>query len=79
MESFGASRTNPFTPQEITLLKDVESGRKEYYSLPQELQTKLFDHFAAEMPYGVQKARTGDPDEWITDHLGEITNGSVSG
>lgn len=29
----------------------------------------LFDYFAPEMPYGVMKARTGDPDVWILDRL----------
>ena len=32
----------------------------------------LFDYFSSdpdEMPYGVQKARTGMPDEWIADRL----------
>jgi len=24
------------------------------------------------MPYGIQKARTGDPDEWIADRLYEL-------
>ena len=27
------------------------------------------DYFADEMPYGVKKARTGMPDEWIYDKL----------
>ena len=30
---------------------------------------ELMDYFADEMPYGVQKARTGMPDEWIIDRL----------
>ena len=33
---------------------------------------KLFEYFAfeaVEMPYGVAKARTGCPDEWIIDRL----------
>ena len=33
---------------------------------------KLFEYFTfgtAEMPYGVAKARTGDPDVWILEHL----------
>ena len=33
---------------------------------------ELFDYFADEMPYGVQKARTGMPDEWIFDKLCEL-------
>ena len=30
------------------------------------------DHFADEMPYGVMKARTGMPDEWIHDKLCDL-------
>jgi hypothetical protein len=30
---------------------------------------KLFDHFSYEMPYGIAKARTGDPDLWILSKL----------
>ena len=30
---------------------------------------ELMDLFAEEMPYGVMKARTGMPDEWIIDRL----------
>ena len=32
---------------------------------------KLFEHYMFEMPYGVAKARTGDPDLWILDKLKE--------
>lgn len=34
----------------------------------------LYEHFQTEMPYGVQKARTGDPDSWIIDKLCELYN-----
>jgi len=30
-----------------------------------ELSYKLFEFYQEDMPYGTQKARTGDPDEWI--------------
>jgi len=35
---------------------------------------QLFDHFCAtgEMPYGVAKARDGDPYQWIENRLDEI-------
>ena len=33
---------------------------------------ELLDWFADEMPYGVMKARTGMPDEWIFDKLCEL-------
>ena len=45
----------------ITDLDEIEYGSQCY--------TELLDHFADEMPYGVQKARTGMPDEWIIDKL----------
>jgi hypothetical protein len=32
---------------------------------------KLFDYYVNEMPYGVAKCRTGEPDEWILDRLAE--------
>ena len=32
----------------------------------------LMDYYADEMPYGVIKARTGMPDEWIYDKLCEL-------
>ena len=32
----------------------------------------MMDYFADEMPYGVMKARTGMPDEWIFDKLCEL-------
>jgi hypothetical protein len=32
---------------------------------------KLFAYYAPDMPYGVAKARSGDPDEWILSRLEE--------
>jgi len=45
---------------------DVELGTPVY--------DELFDYFSnsGEMPYGVQKARTGMPDEWIYDRLQDL-------
>ena len=45
---------------------DVELGSAVY--------DELFDYFAnsGEMPYGVMKARTGMPDEWIADRLDDL-------
>lgn len=34
-----------------------------------ELYDKLFEYYMDEMPYGVQKARDGDPCEWIYERL----------
>ena len=33
---------------------------------------ELMDYYADEMPYGVKKARTGMPDEWIWARLCEL-------
>ena len=35
----------------------------------EELMLDLYMHFQDQMPYGTQKARTGDPDEFIYDAL----------
>ena len=45
----------------INDLDDIEYGVQCY--------DELMDYFADEMPYGVMKARTGMPDEWIIDKL----------
>ena len=38
------------------------------------LMEDLYGYFqsSGDMPYGIQKARTGDPDEWIADRLYEL-------
>ena len=36
------------------------------------LMQDLYDHFVVDMPYGTQKARTGDPDEFIYDALQDL-------
>jgi hypothetical protein len=35
----------------------------------EKLYDELYEYFLEDMPYGVQKARTGDPVEWMTEHL----------
>ena len=48
---------------EVTDLDQIEYGSEVYED--------LYNYFAnsGEMPYGVMKARTGTPDEWIIDRL----------
>ena len=36
------------------------------------LMQDLYGHFQDEMPYGIQKARTGDPHEYIYDKLEDM-------
>ena len=48
----------------ISNIEDIEYGG--------ECFDELMDYFADEMPYGVMKARTGMPDEWIYDKLADL-------
>ena len=48
----------------ISNIEDIEYGG--------ECFDELMDYFADEMPYGVKKARTGMPDEWIYDKLADL-------
>ena len=48
----------------ITNIEDIEYGG--------ECFDELLDYFADEIPYGVLKARTGMPDEWIHDKLCDL-------
>ena len=48
----------------ITNIEDIEYGG--------ECFDELLDYFADEIPYGVLKARTGMPDEWIYDKLCDL-------
>ena len=51
---------------DITDLDQIEYGSEVY--------EELFGYYmdSGEMPYGVMKARTGMPDEWIYDKLCEL-------
>jgi hypothetical protein len=48
------------------LHKDIEDLDDE------KLMLDLYMHFQDQMPYGTQKARTGDPDEFIYDALQDL-------
>ena len=48
----------------ISNIEDIEYGG--------ECFDELMDYFADEMPYGVMKARTGMPDEWIYEKLCDL-------
>ena len=61
-----------FTPEEIQIIDDVQSGEIDIDRVSTKLMDKLYEHFVADMPYGTQKARDGDPTEYIIDHLHEI-------
>ena len=46
-------------------------GDIDWYDLPEAVRDTVYTHFleSGEMPYGVAKARTGDPDQWIAERL----------
>jgi hypothetical protein len=46
---------------------DFEAGG----DLDQDLYEALYDYYFDDMPYGVKKARSGDPYEWIADRLAD--------
>jgi hypothetical protein len=46
-------------------VKDFEAGNE----MSQELHDALYDYYFDDMPYGVKKARTGDPYEWVSDRF----------
>jgi len=58
------------TPEEIVGMPVFISGEADFYGTS--AFEKLYEYFAfetGEMPYGIAKARTGDPDLWILEQL----------
>lgn len=56
------------TPNERVALRSVlddQADLMDFY----DLYSKLFQYYSTEMPYGVAKARTGEPDKWIIQKL----------
>jgi len=53
---------------------DIQFAIDNNSDLPEDLYLKLYEYFCnnGEMPYGTAKARTGDPYEWIGDHMHEV-------
>lgn len=58
------------TPEELSLARAVALGDRDITDLP-DLYDKLFLHYmdTEEMPYGIMKAKDGDPYDWITERL----------
>jgi hypothetical protein len=52
-----------------TFKRDVKDF-EENDELSDELYNALYDYYFDDMPYGVKKARTGDPYEWVADRFG---------
>lgn len=51
---------------DVSSFEDIEYGSMVYED--------LYDYFSTtgDMPYGVMKARTGTPDEWICDRIYDL-------
>ncbi len=60
-----------FSAADIETLELADAGDLDLDEYPK-LMDKLIDHYKAEMPYGVQKGRTGLPGDWIYHRLGTI-------
>ena len=52
-----------------TFKRDIKDFEKTG-EISQHLHDVLFDYYHDDMPYGVQKARDGDPYEWVADRFG---------
>jgi hypothetical protein len=52
----------------IDQLEQVVRGNLDLFDAA-DLYDILFQYYSDEMPYGIQKARTGDPDQWILNRL----------
>lgn len=72
----GTSGTIPHIAENDSRLRDIvdqnERMVREFIDtgeLPEELFNVLYEYYFDEMPYGVQKARTGDPHDWVADRF----------
>ena len=61
-----------FTPEDKEFIEKVKMGEVGIEYASDELMDKFYDFFNEVMPYGTMKARTGDPLDWIVQHLDEI-------
>lgn len=54
-------------------IRDVATKGDTVSELSPKAYQALFNHYAnsGDMPYGVMKARNGDPDEWLDERLPE--------
>lgn len=56
-----------FTESEQAILIQWYDGTAD--NIDDDIDYKLYELLHDKMPYGVAKARTGDPKSWICDHL----------
>ncbi len=63
-------------PDELIFIALIASGSEVDYDLcGSSAFEKLFELYFEEMPYGIAKARTGDPQTWIINKITEESNG----
>ena len=70
------------TPEEIDFTKSCMEWGDNHNFYDSTAFNKLFEYFTfgtAEMPYGIAKARTGDPDVWILEHLESLNKNLFGG
>jgi hypothetical protein len=71
-EILEAARLTPVEIVEVN--RFIEDGDESFEFISTVVFEKLFEYFTTdtfEMPYGVAKARTGEPDAWILDRLSQ--------
>lgn len=57
-------------PEMLQIMAYIAGTEDDFFDTP--MYDKLYEYFAfttCEMPYGTAKARDGDPDTWILEHL----------
>ncbi len=57
------------TPKEKTEINDFLASKIGWDEMSEDTQMKLHKRYESQMPYGTVKARTGDPDQWIFNHI----------
>ncbi len=60
------------TETEIDLVESYVESDNDGEFMSTSAYEKLLEYFADEMPYGVAKCRTGEPDVWILDYLENV-------
>ncbi|MCX7592612.1 MAG: hypothetical protein N2235_02410 [Fischerella sp.] len=58
-----------FNHAELSELKKVANGELSWDDLSDGLQERVYEFYLHEMPYGIAKARTGDPYQWCKNRL----------
>lgn len=82
LEDAGHSILDIITPEELEELRSYVNGDVDpanFISSP--VYEKMFEYYmnSGEMPYGIAKARTGDPDQWIIDQVVQDYGNEVTG